>query len=264
MQIVFLAGLPRSGSTLLCGLLSQNPKIKVQEASTLLPLLNNIREFWANAPRNKVIKNQGKLISILKSVCYSYHDSEYALTVDKHREWLFYLDLINKIFGHPVKVLCTVRHPLECAASFERLFINEPETFTQLEEITSSQSFTTINRARSMLAPDGSIGKAYEAIKDAAMVQKKKDQILFIDYHKLCLKPNQQLDRIYDFLEIDNCKDHNFNNIKNSTEQDDSFYRMYSNTHSIESKIREGKRDLGRLNLLSNNFNFEEFWNDWT
>ena len=68
MEQVLLAGLPRSGSTVLCGLLSQNPEINVTEASTLLPLLMNVREWWSNAPKNRVTEKQEKLTPILKSI----------------------------------------------------------------------------------------------------------------------------------------------------------------------------------------------------
>ena len=185
MQQVFLAGLPRSGSTLLCGLLAQDPKINVCEASTLLPLINNIRKFWSKSIGNKVIDKQKKLLPVLKAVFNSYHSDEYSITIDKHRDWLFYLDLVEKLAGNPVKVICTVRDPIECAASFNRLYENEAETYTQLEEIVEQKGFTTLNRAKSMLVYDGTIGRAYNAIKEAAIIQKRTNQMLFIDYHKL-------------------------------------------------------------------------------
>ncbi len=264
MQIVLLAGLPRSGSTLLCGLLNQNPNIAVSEASTLLPLLNNIRTFWADSIRNKFNNKQHQLIPILKSVFDSYHDQNISINIDKHREWLFYIDLVNKIVDYPIKILCTVRNPLECAASFERLYQKEPETYTQWEEITEDKGFTVLNRAKSMLTYDGSIGKAYIAIKEASLIQNKRNQMLFIDYHKLCNNPQEQLSRISNFLEIKNFHNYDFNNIKNVIKQNDSSYRMYAATHEIESKVREGKRDLEKLNLFSNQFDLDEFWAEWT
>tara|TARA_R100001443_G_scaffold114645_1_gene130941 strand:+ start:1395 stop:2189 length:795 start_codon:yes stop_codon:yes gene_type:complete len=264
MQQVILGGLPRSGSTLLCGLLAQNPNIDVCEASTLLPLIKNIRKFWADSIGNKVIKKQEKLLPILKAVLNSYHSNEYSIVIDKHRDWLLYLDLLEKITETPLKILCTVRNPIECAASFNRLYENEPETYTQLEEIVERKGFTTLNRAKSMLVYDGSIGRAYNAIKEASIVQRRKDQMLFIDYHKLCINPSEQLERIYNFLNIDLYDKHYFNKIKNAEEQNDSHYKAFLKTHTIEEKIRKGERDLGRLNYFTNEFDFDEFWTEWT
>ena len=265
MEQVCLAGLPRSGSTLLCGLLAQNPKINVCEASTLLPLIKNIRKFWADSIGSKVIKKQEKLLPVLQAVFTSYHSNEYSIVVDKHRDWLFYIDLVNKIVDYPIKILCTVRNPLECAASFERLYQKEPETYTQWEEITEDKGFTVLNRAKSMLTYDGSIGKAYIAIKEASLIQNKRNQMLFIDYHKLCNNPSAELNRIYNFLNIDLYDKHYFDKVKNAEKQNDSHYRTFSNTHTIEEKVRKGKRDLGRLNSLTNefDFDFDQFWLQW-
>lgn len=263
MTTVFLAGLPRSGSTMLCALMAQNPKIKVAEASTLLPLINEIRKFWSNAPRHKVVNRQNRLLPVLKSVYNSYHQSGFDVVIDKHREWPLHLDLMDKVAGEPVKVICTVRNPLECAASFERLFVNEPETYTQLEQITEKTGSTTLDRAKSMLSSDGSIGKAYTALFEAAVVQKRLDQMLFVDYHKLCRDPVGQLDRIYKFIGIDGFQ-HTLDNLKNAEQQNDAFYFGFNKTHEIERVVRKAKGDLGRLNFFVNQLQTQEFWQQWT
>lgn len=263
MTTVFLAGLPRSGSTILCALLAQNPSIRVSEASTLLPLLHEIRKFWSSAPRHGAVNKQDKLLPVLRAVYDAYHQKDGRIVIDKHREWPLYLDLMDKVAGSPVKVICTVRNPLECAASFDRLFRNEPETYTQLEKITELAGSTTLDRAKSMLSPDGSIGKAYTALFEAAVVQKRTDQMLFVDYHKLCSDPNGQLDRIYEFIGTEGFQ-HTFNNLKNAEKQNDAFYTAFSKTHEIEEVVRKAKGDLGRLNFFVNQLQTQEFWQQWT
>tara|TARA_R100001015_G_C4634818_1_gene202245 strand:+ start:8040 stop:8834 length:795 start_codon:yes stop_codon:yes gene_type:complete len=263
MEQVLLAGLPRSGSTVLCGLLSQNPEINVTEASTLLPLLMNVREWWSNAPKNRVTEKQEKLTPILKSIFETYNDGNHTVSIDKDRNWPFYLDLLDTLTDKPTKIICTVRPPLECAASFGRLYEKEPETYTQMEEITRTIGFTTLDRAKSMLSPEGSIGKAYSALFEASVVQNRHENMLFLDYHKLCANPQEQLARIYKYLGINLFKNHNFDKITNAQEQNDLNYRSFSKTHQIEPKLREGYRDLGRLNMFKNEFNCEEFWSSW-
>jgi hypothetical protein len=65
------------------------------------------------------------------------------------------------------------------------------------------------------------------------------------------------------YLNINVFENHNFDKITNAEEQNDLNYRTFSKTHKIEPKLREGKRDLGRLNMFSNEFNCEEFWSSW-
>ena len=215
-------------------------------------------------------KNQGEFRlafnkdrGILKSIFEAYNNGNHTVNIDKDRNWPFYLDLLDNLTDKPIKIICTVRPPLECAASFGRLYEKEPETYTQLEEIVSSTGFTTLDRAKSMLNPEGSIGKAYSALFEASVVQNRHENMLFLDYHKLCSNPKEQLTRIYEYLDINVFENHNFDKITNAEEQNDLNYRTFSKTHKIEPKLREGKRDLGRLNMFSNEFNCEEFWSSW-
>lgn len=261
-QIVFLSGLPRSGSTMLAALLAQNKTFKVNEASTLLPLLNNTRKFWSSAQRHEVVPRGENLLPVLKAIWGAYHPED-AVIVDKHREWPLYLDLVDKLADQPVKTICTVRNPLECAASFDRLHVREPETYTQIEAATEITGSNTFGRAKERMAPDGSIGKAYSALYEAAVVQGRLSQMLFIDYHKLCSDPEGQLERIYQFLDLEPFK-HHFDHLENAERQNDIAYFGHRNLHTIETKVREGKHDLGRLNFVRNEFQLAEFWQSWT
>ena len=263
MERVLLAGLPRSGSTLLCGLLNQNPTISICEESSLLPLINNVREFWAINIKNKMIDKQNKLLPILKAIFNSYDNSDCKIAIDKNREWMFFIDLIEKINGGPIKIICTVRNPVECAASFERLYKQDPFTYNQIEELLEPDGYTVSNRARSFLTHSGCIGKAYNAIQEASIIQGKKEQMLFIDYHKLCKDPFKQLERIYTFLNSDLYDGHTCNDVTNAQIHNDA-HCQFQKTHDIEGVVRKGIRDLGRLDMIANEFYFEQFWSSWT
>lgn len=264
-NIVFLSGLPRSGSTVLCAILSQNPGLRVNEASTLLPLLNQVRKFWSSAPRHGAVNKDSRLLPVLQAIFNSYHSESNKIVIDKHREWPLYLDLIEKINTKPVKVICTVRSPIECAASFERLYIDEPETYTQLEQLIEGTGPTTLDRANAMLHSTGSIGKAYTALYEAAVVQNRYKQMLFVDYNKLCNDPQTQINRIYNFLELD-AFTYSFTNLVNAELQNDIYYQSYTKTHVIEKDVREPDHSLGRLNMfikLLQETAPQEFWQKW-
>lgn len=262
MQIAFLSGLPRSGSTLLASLISQHPKIKVSEASTLLPLINNIREFWSTAPRHNAVSKKDRLVPVLNSITKSYHPEFDGIIVDKHREWPFYLDVADKIFDYKPKVIVTVRNPVECAASFERLKQKEPEVFSQVEKHTSSTRSTTYDRAYSMFARNGSIGLAYSAIHEAAVVQNRHNEMLFVDYEKLCVNPVYEINRVFHYLNLEPYTVFT-KNLINAEEQNDEFYGLYK-LHEIQSEVRRTDKNLNRLKIFKDDFFLEEFWKEWT
>ncbi len=56
--IHFVAGLPRSGSTLLCNILNQNPKFHATATSGILDIVLAIRNQWENVDTLKAAPNK--------------------------------------------------------------------------------------------------------------------------------------------------------------------------------------------------------------
>jgi len=74
-EIFFISGLPRSGSTLLCNILAQNPEIFVSKATSgCVEILFSIRNQW-----DRIVEHQAEgidrnqLKNLLKVVLNSYH-----------------------------------------------------------------------------------------------------------------------------------------------------------------------------------------------
>ena len=257
-----MAGFPRSGSTVLCGILSQNPAFKVHEASTLLPLIHNIRTFWMNSAKNKSINNNDRLLPILKNIYHGYYYNDLDKTIiDKNRDWPLHLDLADKIFNN-YKIIATVRNPLECLASFDRAKQKESEFLTQIENKTESTGSTTFDRMASYASPDGTLGLAYSALYEALIIQQRQQSFVLIDYHKLCNNPQEQINRIYDFLKLPKFN-HSFINIENAEIQNDSAYTAFPSLHNIQSKLRLPNVNLDRIQHYADKFQFEEFWLPW-
>jgi sulfotransferase len=261
--VIFYAGLPRSGSTLLAAALSQDPKLAVHESCNLLELLNTVRAFYTDRNRNKA-SSSPDVVEVLKAIVSAYSE-EGKTNIFKDRRWPLYLGYMELVDGD-YKVICTVRHPMECLASFDRLMRKTPEYFTQVEDFTNNNSaFTSKAQYDSLLHITGSIGKAYAALYEASIVQQRTDRMLFVDYNKLCSNPEEQLARVYSFLEIPLTVKHNFSNLQNASEPDDKLRRMTDNLHVIEKRLRPSNTNLGRVqHYISCYEHFDEFWKKWT
>lgn len=261
--MIFFSGLPRSGSTALLAILSQDPKLAVHDSCNLLTLLNSVREFYTDATKNKA-SSSPDVVKVLRAIVSAYSE-EGKTNIFKDRRWPLYLDYMELVDGD-YKVICTVRHPMECLASFDRLMRKTPEYFTQVEGFTNNNSaFTSKAKYDSLLHITGSIGKAYAALYEASIVQQRTDRMLFVDYNKLCSNPEEQLARVYSFLEIPLTVKHNFNNLQNASEPDDKLRRMTDNLHVIEKRLRPGNTELGRVAHFSSYYeSYNEFWKQWT
>jgi len=122
--IIFVTGLPRSGSTLFMNILGQNPDFHVTPTSGILSSLVQIRNSW---DQNDAFKAQPKELSekikinVLRSMLNGYMaHSDKPIFIDKNRLWLEHVELISALIGREnIRVLVTVRDLRDVIASFE-------------------------------------------------------------------------------------------------------------------------------------------------
>ena len=263
---VLLFTLPRSGSTTFCGIINQNPDFRVIEGSLSVSIINNLRSIFYTEAKSLATAQPNSCEKVLKSALSAYYGNTTSFVFDKNREWLFYLNIADQIFPR-YKVVVLVRDPVECAASFLRLQQKEPLTWTKYDsDVVFEQTFPrAFDFAQRLLRPDGTIGRSYNALVEAAGVQNRHEEMLFIDYHKLCANPIKQIDRLCTFLECDTFYPQ-LDNIQNANKQLDRHYGMFDTMHTIEKVLRPAKSDLSSLELFKNELSdmCTPFWTDWT
>ena len=265
MKPVILFSLPRSGSTILCGLLSQHDDFKVIEGSLSIGISNAIRNVFYNNAKSLATNQQKECLKVLKGSLHSYLYSHNQFVFDKNREWLFYLDMADQVFDD-YKVVVLVRDPVECVASFLRLKEKEPITYTAYETDLVKQELypTTLGLVEEFMSYKGAIGRTYTALYEASVIQQRAKNFLFIDYHKLCANPQKELNKLCDYI---GASAFNFqtNNIQNANKQLDRHYGMYDTMHTIEKEMRSGRTDLGRVEPFANNLRerYNIFWEEW-
>ena len=83
--MIFLSGIPRSCSTLLCSLLGQRPDTVVSTTSSLGTLVMKANFEWENTP-NLVKHSNGS--AVFKAMMDAYHPDQSAkYFFDKSRDW---------------------------------------------------------------------------------------------------------------------------------------------------------------------------------
>ncbi len=77
-KIYFLSGLPRSGSTVLAAILSQNPSIHATSTSNLLDTLVGTLRAWADSLTTRAQtdqkKEEEKIQNVLNNICKTQYD----------------------------------------------------------------------------------------------------------------------------------------------------------------------------------------------
>jgi len=247
MNMHFLSGLPRSGSTVLSSLLNQHPQVYSSSTSGLVEIMGAICNTWESSPTTIAQgSDKSEAYRMLKSVMKSkYENISKPVIIDKNRIWVnpLIMKTMTEILGRPPKIIATVRSTADCAASFVR--VANPKDLNDFL-INSSlikhlkSSYTTLYAG-------------YEQFPK---------NILFVDYDDLVVDPQKEMNRIHEFLELD-AYEYNFQEIDTNVvaENDEKAWGI-PNLHKISSKLEyqnnQNSKDV--LGHYFDSFDQPKFW----
>lgn len=242
----FLSGLPRSGSTVLAALLNQHPQIRATATSGLIDIMGAVCMTWETSP---ITSNAPKTeaYQLLRSVITGKYETESKpVVVDKSRGWAnpTVMDTMQQVLGHPPKIIATVRHPADCAASFVRLV--KPDNLTLFLNSPSG----VIQHLKS----------SYATLQDG--YEKRPECFLFVDYDQLLQSPQVQMDRVLEFLGLTPYA-FDFNDIDTEVvaERDDAAWGI-PNLHTISPRLSRQHNKTARdiLGYHWDSFDKPRFW----
>lgn len=257
----FVAGLPRSGSTLLCNILAQNPRFHVTGTSGVMDVMFGVRNQWDNLVEFQAAPNEPAKLRVLRGILDSYYaDIDKPIVFDKCRGWLSLLEMAEMSLGHKAKVLVPVRDIRDVLASFEKLWrANAGTAQTPAETGSNYFKFQTVEgRAENWLSGDQPVGLAYNRIRDA-IVRGFGDRMFFVEFEHLTRDPERVMNSIYAFLGEEPFK-HDFNKVEQVTWEDDSIHG-FKNLHTIRQKVEPlPPQWQGVLGQFAERFGQMNFW----
>jgi len=240
-QIYFLAGLPRSGSTLLANILVQHPRIHVTTTSGIVDMLVQVRNAWDRLREFQAMERRTSEQvkgNVLRAMLQGYFAHiERPICIDKNRRWSEFLEMGAELVGgrDRLKVLVTVRDLRNVLASFEKLY-RRTSALGQvpLEADRGAKFKTALGRVEVLIEEERAVGRAYHAIRDA-VTRGWKDRMHFIDYEDLTRTPGKTIKGVYRFLGEEG-HEHDFEHVDQVTLEDDYVYG-FRDLHVIRSKV---------------------------
>lgn len=205
-RFYYMAGLPRSGSTLLSSILSQNPNFHSGPSSPLAACMYSVDNLLQNDELYKAFpKPKQARLMISNLINNYYNDIDKPVVIDKNRAWPAHVSLIENNLQQKAKIICPVRDIDEILASMISMvrrnsmhtgvarsnFIDEPL-------IKQNIPINDENRCHYIAGPKGILGNSLRSIVDGARAG-FLDRLLFVEYKDLMAMPVQTLQRIYDF-----------------------------------------------------------------
>jgi sulfotransferase len=238
-QVFFISGLPRSGSTLLCNILAQNPEFFVTKATSgCVEVLFSIRNQWDRIIEHQAEGiNRNQLKNVLKGSLNSYYLTDKNIIFDKGRGWLSMIETLEFALDKKVKLICTVRNINEILASFEGLWRNTTgQSQWNIEQNNYEKSLTLKGRCELWSEAGQPLGSAFNRLKDA-IDRGHKDRLFFMEFDNLTTYPKETVKNIYDFLNLE-YYNHDFDNVIQVTKEDDDNIHRIKDLHTIRSVVK--------------------------
>lgn len=249
----FMAGLPRSGSTVLTAILNQNPKFYSGPSSPVLSSMHNLHrslsgdELYVAYPKEK---EANLMISSLIDSYYS--DRKESIIFDKNRAWPARIDYAQKYITDDVKIICSVRDPDEILASMIQLIKRNPFkegqtkiNFVDEQLVKNNIPITDANRCDFIASANGILGQSSQAITKA-IKENNSDKIHFVEYNNLVDDPINTMKEIYDFIG-EKYYDHVFDNLENSNRERDLEVYGLADMHEVRSVLEDTSEDPKKI-----------------
>lgn len=238
----FMAGLPRSGSTVLTALLNQHPDIYSSPQTDLLDLLYTLESKIPTLESYKaelMFDSYDNVIKSLPSNFYSQIDK--PVIIDKNRGWgtPYNWNNLSPYLNPKGKVILTMRPILKVLASFIKA-ANKTEEQTGQVPFYNAELWVSSYRCQSdaqvdtLMMANGELDRAIFSI--ANLLKNHGDKVFVVWFDDLLDSPQQTLNGIYDFLGVVR-HDNDFENIQEVDSHNDLAGYGLVGLHDIKAKL---------------------------
>lgn len=255
MKLHVIAGLPRSGSTLLSGILKQNPRVHADISSPLHKLVNDclLSMNDKETPENRVFfKEEEHRLSVIKGLIDGYlqfHGKE--IYFDTNRFWSRQRLLLHKIYPD-AKIFLVLRNVAEIVNSLEAQIIRNPTHLPGwLREIAL---LPQADRIRHYLSKGSFFWLSMEYTKDILL--EKPQNVTVIQYRQLVTDPRKIIKAIYSEIG-EEVFDHDYSNVEFEREEYDTLIGA-PGLHSVRGPVENrpvkwviGQREIVELQKLT-------------
>ena len=267
-QYYFMAGLPRSGSTVLSAILNQNPRFYSGPSSPVLSTMYTVENHLANNELFTGYPKPEQAKNIISSIIDQFYDDvEKPVVIDKNRAWTARVPYIQGYIGQQAKIICPVRDIDEILTSMIMMIRRnsykegqERINFIDEQLVKLNIPLSDDNRCEYIAGPQGILGQSLNAIQEG-FKQGFSDRIHFVEYKDLVNNPGETLKSLYEFLD-EEYYEHTFDDLENQNQEQDLKTYGLADMHQVHSKLESTAPDPSEIlskNIL-NKCKGMDFW----
>ncbi len=254
--IHFIAGLPRSGSTLLAAILRQNPRFHAGMTSPVGAMYMALEGAMSRKSEAAVFIDEEQRRHVLKGLFANYYHAihETKVVFDTNRAWCTKLPAITQLFPD-ARIVCCVRDISWIMDSIESLVRKNAFELSGMFGFEPGNTvYTRVNR---IAMSDGMVGYALDALKEAFYSQ-YASRLILVEYRALARAPAETIRILYDLLGETQFT-HNFENVEYEAEDFDLALGSRG-LHTVRRKVEWIDRPSVLPPELFNRFTGDAFW----
>lgn len=239
-KFIYVTGLPRAGSTLICQLLDQHPDIySPGHSSPLAHTMDGMRSGWSN---DAFLLSQ---LDVDFDLVYQrlrngyrglmngwFAETELPVAVDKNRAWLAMVETLAQI-DPAFHMLVTIRELTQLYGSIE----SQHQRTQLLDSGDGTAGMSRYGRASTYFNGDGLVARSLTAIQSAIedLPEDIKERIMYVKYERLAEAPVEVTTEIHERVGV-NPSGFDPGNLQTRPSETDSHYR-YKFPHSRRRSI---------------------------
>lgn len=248
--MIFVTGLPRAMTTLLCNVLANNPKIGGGETSPLLEYLYGARHNFSTTPEVKSALTDEEMTDSFLAFCkgginaYANEITQREIYLDKSRGWIHYAPFLWK-FVPDAKIIVCVRDLRSIVSSLEKKWRENPEIIDNRDQ-PQNQAFITIDQRANHFLNDVPLGIALKRLHNA-VTTKTLEKMLVVRAEDFTTHPEKTMRSVYDFIGED-YYEMDYTKVKQMTIENDRIndFGIYGD-HKIRERITPLPKDSNEI-----------------
>lgn len=255
-RLHFIAGLPRSGSTLLAGILRQNPRFHAGMTGPVGAMYMALEGAMSRRNESAVFISDEQRRAVLKGLFANYYGSidPDGIIFDTNRMWCTKLPALSQLFPKS-RIICCVRSISWIMDSVERLV--RRNAFELSGMFGFDPGSTVYGRVNRLAASDGLVGYALDALREAFFGE-DAGRLILLEYQALTKAPESVIRLLYSALDLPYFE-HDFDNVEYQADEFDMQLGARG-LHTVRRKVEWIDRDTVLPPELFARFQNDMFW----
>jgi sulfotransferase len=243
-DISFLAGLPRSGSTLLRSILNQNPSLHSGPISPSVELLYYTDKYFQSSEMLLASPNPQGCYDVLSNMMDQFYHNIMeregkSKIIEFNRAIPNNIERFRTYIKEDIKIVCPVRSIPEILTSFISLIHRNSDKVSFVDQylIDNKIKVNDDTRCDYLMSDYGIVGQALFAMS-RPYLRGEENLLKIVEYDDLVERTDEVMREVYDFWELEKYQ-HTYENLENKYPENDVFQYNLEGMHTVGRTIKK-------------------------